>query len=65
MLRILMLGGFLYFGYNIEEKDCKVFDKYVKVVVLGCYWLEICFKNRIDIVVIYYIKEKDFFGVYL
>ena len=31
----------------------------------GCYWLEMCLKNRTDIAEIYYIKEKDLFGDHL
>lgn len=64
MLRILMPGGSLYLGHNIEEKDCKVLDKYAKVAVPGCYWSETCLKNRTDIAAIYYIKEKDLFGAH-
>ena len=31
----------------------------------GCYWSEMCLKNRTDIAEIYYIKEKDLFGDHL
>lgn len=65
LLRILKLGGLMYLGYNVEKIECKLIDKFVKIFLFGCYWLEICLKNRIDVVLIYYIKEKDLFGVYV
>ena len=62
LLRILKPGGSLYLGHNIEENECHVLDKYSHVALPGCYWSELCLKNRTDIAEIYYIKEKDLFG---
>lgn len=64
LLRILKPGGSLYLGHNVEEDECRVLDKYSNVALPGCYWSEMCLKNRSDIAEIYYIKEKDLFGTH-
>ncbi|XP_078374755.1 uncharacterized protein LOC144658236 [Oculina patagonica] len=64
LLRILKPGGSMYLGHNIEEKECRVLDKYSNVALPGCYWSETCLKNRTDIALIYYIKEKELFGAH-
>lgn len=64
LLRILKPGGSLYLGHNIEENECHVLDKYSQVALPGCYWSEMCLKNRTDIAEIYYIKERDLFGAH-
>lgn len=64
LLRILKPGGSLYLGHNIEENECRILDKYSSVALPGCYWSEMCLKNRTDIAEIYYIKEKDLFGAH-
>ena len=64
LLRILKPGGSMYLGHNIEEKECSVLDKYANGALPGCYWSDTCLKNRPDIALIYYIKEKDLFGAH-
>lgn len=64
LLRILKPGGSMYLGHNIEEKECSVLDKYANEALPGCYWSDTCLKNRTDIALIYYIKEKDLFGAH-
>ena len=64
LLRILKPGGSMYLGHNMEETECHVMDKFSRVSLPGCYWSETCLKNRTDIALIYYIKEKDLFGAH-
>ena len=64
LLRILKPGGSMYLGHNMEDKECRVLNKYSNVALPGCYWSETCLKNRADIALIYYIKEKDLFGAH-
>ena len=64
LLRLIKPGGSMYLGHNIEENECRVLKKYSSVALPGCYWSEMCLKNRTDIAEIYYIKEKDLFGAH-
>ncbi|PFX23576.1 uncharacterized protein LOC111332788 [Stylophora pistillata] len=64
LLRILHPGGSIYLGHNVEETECKLIDKFSKISLPGCYWSETCLKNRTDVALIYYIKEKDLFGAH-
>ncbi|XP_031557372.1 uncharacterized protein LOC116293999 [Actinia tenebrosa] len=62
MLRIVKPGGSLYIGHNLES-DCK--DKtHIGIFTLSlCFWNEQCLKDHDDIKEIYYVKERDLFGV--
>ena len=64
LLRILKPGGSMYLGHNVEKTECKLIDKFAKISLPGCYWSETCLKNRTDVALIYYIKEKDLFGAH-
>ncbi|KAK3743953.1 hypothetical protein QZH41_002715 [Actinostola sp. cb2023] len=62
MLRIVKPGGSLYIGHNLES-DCKD-KKHIGIYTLPlCFWNEHCLQGRNDVQEIYYIKEKELFGV--
>ncbi|XP_031557253.1 uncharacterized protein LOC116293896 [Actinia tenebrosa] len=62
MLRVVKPGGSLYIGHNLES-DCK--DKtHIGIFTLPlCFWNEKCLKDQDDVKEIYYVKERDLFGI--
>ncbi|XP_048580477.1 uncharacterized protein LOC125561146 [Nematostella vectensis] len=61
MVRIVKPGGTLYVGHNLES-DC--FKNHIGIYTLPlCFWNEQCLAGSDDIEEIYYIKERDLFGV--
>ena len=61
MLRIIKSGGSLYIGHNLEI-GCK--KNHIGIYTLPlCFWNEHCLRGNEDVAGVYYIRERELFGV--